>query len=143
MADGENRIRSRSASEQSLQGLDTHSTTKQEAIDVLEKIIRANENMDEDPDDNSKKLLKCLHETDNKQDLLSPPERSEFAKIVKNFIRGGRNRAVVESLIRQVGLEMALDIHQRGMIAPSEHFAQFAAMEEKLISTKNTARRCS
>ena len=136
MAEGENRIRSRSASEQSLQGLDTHSTTKQEAIDVLEKIIRANENTDEDPDNNSKKLLKCLHETDNKQDLLSPPERSEFAKIVKNFIRGGRNRAVVESLIRQVGLGMALDIHQRGMIAPNEHFAQFAAMEEKLISTK-------
>ena len=133
MAEGENRIRSRSASEQSLQGLDTHSTTKQEAIDVLEKIIRANENTDEDPDDNSKKLLKCLHDTDNKQDILSPPERSEFAKIVKNFIRGGRNRAVVESLIRQVGLEMALDIHQRGMIAPNEHLRKYGS---KMLSTE-------
>ena len=132
MADGENRIRSRSASEQSLQGLDTHSTTKQEAIDVLEKIIRANENTDEDPDDSSKKLQKCLLESDNKQDLLSPAERSEFVKIVKSF-KGGRR---AESLIRQFGMEMELGIHQRGIIARNEQFGQFAAMEEKLKSTK-------
>ena len=134
MAEGENRIRSRSASEQSLQGLDTHSTTKQEAIDVLEKIIRANENTDEDPDDNSKKLLKCLYETENKQDLLSPAERSEFFKIVKSF--KGSRRAVVESFLRQVGMEMELGIHQRGIIARNEQSGQFAAMEEKLKFTK-------
>ena len=134
MAEGENRISSRRASEQSLQGLDTHSTTKQEAIDVLEKIIRVNEHADEDLDESSKKLLKCLLETENKQDLLSPAERSEFVKIVKSF-KGGR-RAVVESLIRQAGLEMALGIHERRIIAPSEQSGQIAAMEENLISTK-------
>ena len=134
MADDENCIRSRSASEQSLQGLDTHSTTKQEAIDVLEKIIRVNDNehADEDLDDSSKKLLKCLLETENKQDLLSPAERSEFVKIVKSFKGQGGRRAVVESLIRQAGLEMALGIHHRGIIAPSEQSGQIAAVEENL-----------
>ena len=131
MAEGEGRIRSRSASEHSLQSLDTHSTTKQEAIDHLQYIIRSNEHADEELDENAKKLLKCLSDSEKKpDDLLTSPERSDFIKVVKSFKTLHKGVVEVTRL-----LEVWQGIRTLAHKNDPSHLA-IITLEEQLTSTK-------
>lgn len=128
---GETRIRSRNASEQSLQGLDTSSTTKEEAMEHLQDIIE--NSPDPAVEQKASKLLDTLKENDKKPgDLLSTFERTEFTEIVKRFKSCTKQvREVMRQLV-ELGVEQRV-VHRQ----PGRDIGHILnAYEERLSSTK-------